>query len=144
MEIPGGPDNCRITSAQSVAGVFKAKVTAETAGVGGTGSKLCHFTLGRSNIGVPTEISMSLSVISRPAAFGQLRKSTPGAVAIAGVGQDAFYVPATATLQLRSGRTVVVVASRPYAPGAPKPTVTRRAQERTDLTALGKLIAAQL
>lgn len=84
---------------------------------------------------------MSLTTHESAATFRKVQSQAMGAQSVSRVGDESFFTPGTATLQLRKGTTVVVIWARLRRPGTPAPSPAR---VKTDLIALGRSIAAQL
>jgi hypothetical protein len=143
VEVPvsTNTDPCKITTGSTVGKAFGAKVTNETAGRSGTGAYLCKFSLTKTNAGPGGTVQMSQISPVSAATFAKIRAQTPGAKKVTGVGDAAFYVPRTHTLQVRSGHTVAVISADLRAPLAPTASASRT---RADLVALGRLIANQI
>ena len=137
----GAVGQCKITSSPDVASAFGGKVGTETAGTSGIGNPICRFTLAKSNAGAPGTVSVTLNASASATEFAQLKKQTQGGTSLSGVGDNAFYVSNTATLQFLKGHSAVVMQANIRVPGGmpPKPV-----QVRADSVALAKAIAANL
>jgi hypothetical protein len=132
---------CRVASASDVVAAFGGKVGSQTSGTSGIGNPLCTFHLTKSNAGLPGTVSVTVNAKSSAATFAQIKKHESGAIAVSGVGSNAFYVAKSGTLQFIKGSTVVVIQATLRAPGSQP---AKASQVRTDMMALGKSIAAIL
>lgn len=143
VEVPvsTNPDPCKITTGSTVGKAFGAKITNETAGRSGTGAYLCRFSLTKTNAGPAGTVQMSQISPESAATFAKVRAGIAGAKKVSGVGDAAFYVPRTHTLQVRRGHTVVVITADLRSPLAAPASATKT---RADLVALGRLIADQI
>ena len=124
-----------------MASAFGGKVASETAGTSGIGNPICQFALTKSNAAAPGRVSVTLNAAYSTAAFARVKKQAQGASPLTGIGESAFYVDGTATLQFIKGRTAVVIQADIRMPGGtpPKPS-----QVRADTVLLAKAIAADL
>lgn len=143
VEVPvrTNTDPCKITTGSTVGKAFGAKITNETAGRSGTGAYLCQFSLTKTNAGPGGTVQMSQVSPESAATFAKVRAGIAGAEKVSSVGDAAFYVPHTHTLQLRRGHTVVVISASLRAPLAPTASASKT---RADLVALGRQIADQI
>jgi hypothetical protein len=142
VEVPAGSaaDQCKITSARLVSRIFATEIQHETSGISGTDAQLCQFTVAKTNAGPGGVIEMSLHKGGSAATFTAVRKQNKGSVKVKGVGTAAFYLPKSATLQIRRGRTLIAVSADLRSPGARK---AARDKVRSDLIKLGRAIANQ-
>lgn len=137
--VTGAP--CRITSPTDVAAAFGGKVGPSTAGTSGIGNPICRFTLTKSNAGVPGTVSVTVDTKSSAKTFAQVKKSQPGAVSVGGVGDSAFYVASTGTLQFIKGSQAAVLQAVLRAPGGPAPSAAR---VKADVISLARTVAASM
>jgi hypothetical protein len=138
--VAGAP--CRITSSADVAVAFGGKVGTSTAGTSGIGNPICRFTLTKSNAGVPGTVSVTVNAKSTAKTFAQIKKSQPGAASVSGVGDSAFYVASTGTLQfIKGSQAAVLQATLRAAPGGPSPSAN---QVKADVTSLARSVAASM
>jgi hypothetical protein len=75
------------------------------------------------------------------AAFTSVKKQSAGAVGVSGVGDNAFYVASTRTLQFIKGRSAVVMQASLRAAGGGQGSAGR---VRSDLVAFARSVAATL
>lgn len=96
--------------------------------------------LSRSNLGANVTVYLSRYPSTSVASFTAAKRLAlaHGAVAVAGVGDDAYFTPAATNLQYRSGQ--VAGAAQAQLTGASSPA--RRAQALADLTRLAKAVLA--
>lgn len=136
----GGVGPCKITTAHDVGAAYHGKVASETATTSGIGNPLCMFTLSGSNVGAPGTVTVTVNTSLSPAAFAQTKRHATGATSVA-VGDSAFYVAESGTLQFIKGDTAAVIQANLHVPGAkpPKPS-----QLLADTLTLSRTIAADL
>lgn len=138
---PAGAAQCRITAPGDVAAAFGGKVVTTSAGTSGIGNPICRFTLTKSNAGVPGTVSVTVDAKSSAKTFAQIKKSLPGATSVAGVGDSAFFVAGTSTVQFLKGSQAAVLQATLRAPGGPTPPAAR---VKSDLIVLAQSIAASM
>ncbi|SDI99426.1 hypothetical protein SAMN05444157_1181 [Frankineae bacterium MT45] len=140
----GSGPTCPIISAAALGTAFSGRVSATVTKTSGVGRPLCIFTLATSNVGARGQssgsVNMSLSTGTTPAAFAKAKATTPGAISIPHLGDDAYYVPSTSTLQVRSGTKSVGIQASMNTPAGTQ--FVKRIQ--ADLVAAAKVIIAQL
>ena len=102
-------DQCRIVSATAVKTVVGGTLVAETSGVSGVGNPVCMFELTKTAPHRDTRILFSANQSGTRARFRSTKAQTVGAKTIAGLGDDAFYVKATSTLQFIKGAKIVII-----------------------------------
>ncbi len=137
----GAVGECKITSSETVASAYGGKIGSESAGTSGIGNPICQFSLTKSNAAAPGHVSITVNASMSAAAFAKLRKQAQGAVTVQGIGDNAFYIPGTATMQFIKGRTAVVIQADLRLPHGMPPMPIR---VRADTATLARLIAADL
>lgn len=138
---PGAKKPCPITSSAPVGKAFGAKAVTYTATTSPLGKPLCTFKLAGSNIGGArgTVVTTADGSSSRKT-FDQVRKQVAGSAPVTHVGDAAFYVNDTGTLQFIKGTTSVVV----QATFDVKAGTKYAAHIRSDVLELARAIAAQI
>jgi hypothetical protein len=115
-------------------------VTALLARTSATGKPLCTFTLSTTSIGARATVITSMDSASSPSQFASARRSTVGTTSVTGVGDAAFYVGATSTLQFLDGKSAVVVQAQ----FAVKAGTKYAARIKANLITLGQSITKQI
>lgn len=131
---------CGYADATMVSAAYGGTVTASTASTSGTGSQLCSFTMTTTNLGFPGVVSLT-RVTSGADGFAQVKAAHPEATPVSGLGDDAFYLPASSQLQFLKGGNVVIIDTMAGVPAGPQPDP---AATQADAMALGTAIAAGL
>lgn len=134
-------ERCQIATVAAVTRTFGGGKVAETVGTTGIGAPTCRFVLTTSNLRVPGTVTVTLTAGVSRATFARGRPATRGTATVTGIGDHAFYVPNSGTLQLLKGTTRVVVQTDLRIPAGPP---ARPKQLRKDVVALGAAIAAGL
>jgi hypothetical protein len=134
-------EKCTITTMAAIGRTFRARGVSESVGRTGIGNPICRFTVRSSNLGAPGTVTVSLTPHASATTFHHAQQGARGAVVISSVGDRAFYVLQTGTLQMIKGSHRVVVQAGLHVPAgpSPKPLILRR-----DLVAIGRSIAADL
>jgi hypothetical protein len=105
------------------------------------GKPLCTFTFSTSNIGAAAgSVVATEDGTSSRSAFDEVRKQVAGSTMVHSVGDAAFYVNGTGTLQFIKGRTSVVI----QATFKLKAGTKYAAHIKLDIVALARSIAAQI
>jgi hypothetical protein len=111
-------DKCRIVSASAMTAAIGGKLVAETSGLSGVGNAVCMFEFTRTRPRQDTRITLSANQSGNRAAFSRTKARTPKAQTVGGVGDAAFFVKATSTLQLLEGAKVVIIQATPRLAGS--------------------------
>jgi hypothetical protein len=135
-----GTGKCKIASTSDVAAAYRGKVASEAAGSSGIGNPQCQFALSTSNVGVPGTVTITVNASQSRAAFARAGQRVRGG-AVAGVGDAAFYVTNTTTIEFLKGRTVATIQADLRVPGRPVPRPDR---VRADTVALARAVVADL
>jgi hypothetical protein len=125
-------DTCRIVSGPAVTHRFGGTVTTETASTSAIGNPLCTFTLRRSNLGHPGVITVT-TLAGRRGAYDRARARADHRVDLAGVGNRAFYVARTGTLEILNGQALVVIHAVFRVPGSRSSSPARLKADLTEL-----------
>jgi hypothetical protein len=104
------------------------------------GNPLCQFGLSKSNAGPPGTVTITVDSKVTAQTFAQIKQDAGGA-SQAGIGDSAFYVSGTTTLQFIKGTTVCVIQAALQAPGGAPADPTKT---MSDTVALGKSVAATI
>jgi hypothetical protein len=110
-------DKCRIVSATAMTAAIGGKLVVETSGLSGVGNPVCMFEFTRTRPHQDTRVTLSSNQSGR-AAFRKTAARTPKAHTVKGVGDAAFFVKATSTLQLLKGAKIVIIQATARAVGA--------------------------
>jgi hypothetical protein len=110
-------DKCRIVSATALKAAVGGKMVAETSGLSGVGNAVCTFEFSKSTHQT-TRISLSANQSGSKGTFRKTTARTTGAQTVPGLGDGAFFVKATSTLQLLTGAKVVIIQATARAAGA--------------------------
>lgn len=115
--------SCQIASTATVEKVLSASVSSATGAPSPIGQQ-CQFVLARSVLGTRVTVFLSQASPTTPASFAAAKKSAlaHGAVAIAGLGDDAYYTVRAANLQYLSATS----AGAAQAQGATAPAAAVR------------------
>jgi hypothetical protein len=139
---------CKIVAGADVANAYGGSVSNVSGGTNATGKTTCVFTLSQSNVGLGQyngngRVSLLLDATATAVAFKQAQAALAGAVAVTGVGDQAFYgaTSTNSSLQFLKGTTWVVITSELIEPAAKQ---TNPAILKTDAIALAKVISAQI
>jgi hypothetical protein len=104
------------------------------------GKPLCTFTLTSSNAGGPGTVIMTVDTASSPKSFQQAASRASGAQKVTGIGDAAFYVNDTGTIDFIKGSTAVVVQATFRIRAGTK----YAARIKADVLAVSKVIVAQI
>lgn len=132
---------CKFASAAQISAAFGGPVSSQSPGVSGTGVPICRFVLSASNVGPPGSVTVTSNSKASSSVFDQSKQANPGAEAVTGLADDAFYLPATSTLQLLKGKTIVIVSATIRVPGSAQ---TKPDLLKADIIAFGKAVAATI
>lgn len=66
----------------------------------------CHYAVKHSNLGVSGEAIVFITPGQTAATFKLAKKEVPGAVTVSGIGNGAFYVANTGSIEMLEGNTV--------------------------------------
>jgi hypothetical protein len=140
---PGtGSDVCTRVSTSTVTASFGGSATVFQS-TPFLGNPACAYSVKASNLGVDGVIQVANMIIWKAQNY-QTAKDTglsSGDVAVAGVGDDAYYDPNTTGLVFRKGDTVYFVLAQFKAPVG---VVLDAARMKADVIALAKAVAATL
>jgi hypothetical protein len=103
---PASP--CSLTTVAQVKSAFGGAVSAGKLDTS-TGVPACHFTVKHANVGASGEAIVFLTPGQSAATFKSAKKEVPGAVSVAGIGNGAFYVANTGSIEMLKGDTVANV-----------------------------------
>jgi len=110
---------CPLVSAQAVTAAFGARIAAQTTGTSGPNAQFCQIRLANSNLGPGISLRLTRLSPASAASFAAGRRAAlaHGAVAVAGVGQSAYYTPSAHNLQYLSGTTTGALQVQSSTPG---------------------------
>jgi hypothetical protein len=111
-------DKCRVVSAAALKAAVGGKLVVETSGFSGVGNPVCMFEFAKTGAHPDLRIVLSSNQSGSRAAFRSTKARTAGAQTITGLGDGAFFVKATSTLQLRKGAKIVIIQATPRLAGA--------------------------
>jgi hypothetical protein len=136
----GSPSPCKLATIADVKAAFGG-----TVGPGkvdnSAGVPACRFAVKKSNLGVDGTAVVFVTPGQSAATFKIAKKEVPGAVAVAGVGNAAFYDPHTDSIEMLKGNAVAdaqgifLTASGPPVTGA---------KIKADVMILAKAVAKHL
>jgi Protein of unknown function (DUF3558) len=129
---------CALTTPSAVAAAFGGTVAAGKV-VPDVVGKACWYQVTASNLGVSGHILITPLASLDAQTFAEAKK-LPGEVDVPGVGDDAIYLAATATMEILKGNTVVNAQPLFSSGGQP----VSGAKVKADTIALARSIAASL
>jgi hypothetical protein len=106
-----------------------------------TGVPACRFKVKHANVGASGEAILFLTPGQSAATFKIAKKEVPGAVSVSGIGNGAFYVASTGSIELLKGNTVANVQGV-FLDDDAHPITT--AKMKADVTALAKTVVKHL
>jgi hypothetical protein len=140
---PGtGSDVCARVSSSTVSASFGGSVTSSQPAPF-LGNPACAYSVKGSNLGVDGVIEVANMVIWKAQNYQTAKETglTSGDVAVAGVGDDAYYDPNTTGLVFHRGDNVYFVLAQFKAPVG---VVLDAAKIKADVIALAKTVARTL
>jgi len=99
------PSPCKLVTVAQVKAAFGGTVAAGKLD-NSIGVPSCHFAVKHSNLGVNGEAVVFITPGQSPATFTIAKKHVPGAVSVSGIGNGAFYVANTGSIEMLKGNTV--------------------------------------
>ena len=99
------PSPCKLVTVAQVKAAFGGTVAAGKLD-NSIGVPSCHFAVKHSNLGVSGEAVVFITPGQSPATFKIAKKQVPGAVSVSGIGNGAFYVANTGSIEMLKGNTV--------------------------------------
>jgi len=132
------PSPCALVRAAEVRAAFGGTVGAGRVDNSLPGAPTCHFAVKKSNLGIDGEAIVFITPGQSAAMFKIAKKEVPGAVAVPGVGNAAFYNPHTSAIELLEGNTVANAQGVFLNPGGPQPNA---AKLKADVIVLAKAVA---
>ena len=99
------PSPCNLATVAQVKAAFGGTVAAGKVD-NSIGIPTCHFAVKHSNLGVGGEAIVFITPGQSPATFKIAKKQVPGAVSVSGIGNGAFYVANTGSIEMLKGNTV--------------------------------------
>ena len=132
---------CALSNVTDVLAAFGGKVAAGQTGSDPSTATQCTFAVTGSNLGGDGEAVVYFATVQSRSSFDAAKAGLPGAVDVPGVGDAAFYLPATAALQIAKGDTIFSVQAVFGVGAATKPDPSKI---QADVVALGKSVAAGL
>jgi len=113
VEQPSNPaaERCLIVSAGLVGQAFGADSVMETVGTTPLGRPQCTFTMRKTNAGPGGQVTAVRTTHSSARAFRQIQAANSGANPVPRLGDRAFYVPRTSTVQFQRGSTIIMIAT---------------------------------
>jgi hypothetical protein len=136
---PSSP--CGLATPAEVRAAFGGTVGAGKIDNSLPGAPTCHFEVKSSNLGLSGSAVVFVTPGQSPATYAVAKKSIPGVVAVAGVGDAAFYNPVTTSVELLKGKTVASAQAIFLNPGGPKPNA---AKVKADVIVLAKAVARRV
>lgn len=134
------PSPCKLATTAQVKAAFGG-----TVGAGKVDSSIgvpsCHFAVKHSNLGVSGEAVISVTPGQSAATFKLAKKEVPGAVAVSGIGNGAFYVANTGSIELLKGN-MVASAQGVFLDADAHPITS--AKMKADVIVLAKAVAKHL
>lgn len=103
---PASP--CSLATVAQVKAAFGGTVAAGKLDTS-TGVPACHFKVKHSNLGASGEAIVFITPGQSAASFKVAKKAVPGAVPVTGIGNGAFYVANTGSIEMLKGNTVANV-----------------------------------
>ena len=132
---------CRLVTVADVRAAFGGTVSPGRVDNSLFDAPTCHFAVKGSNLGLSGEAVVFVTPGQTAATFAVAKKLVPGAVAVAGVGNGAFYNPHTTSIELRKGATVASAQAIFLDPGGPPPDPART---KADTIVLAKAVARHI
>jgi hypothetical protein len=102
------PAPCKLATTAQVRAAFGGSIGAGKVD-SSVGDPMCRFAVSGSNLGQSGTVIVFPSPEQTAAMFAIAKRSVPGAVPVAGVGNGAFYNPHTSSIELIKGKTVATV-----------------------------------
>ena len=99
------PSPCKLVTVAQVKAAFGGTVAPGKLD-NSIGVPSCHFAVKHSNLGVNGEAVVFITPGQSPATFTIAKKHVPGAVSVSGIGNGAFYVANTGSIEMLKGNTV--------------------------------------
>ena len=107
--VGAAPTNpCKLVTTAQVHAAFGGTVAAGKVD-NSLGVPSCHFAVKHSNLGVSGEAIVFITPGQSAATFKIAKKEVPGAINVPGIGNGAFYVANTGSIELLKGNTVANV-----------------------------------
>jgi hypothetical protein len=137
----GGRDPCSLTTPAAITAAFGGTVAA---GVVDTSmaDHTCKFAVTGSNLGMDGDVVVFLSSGQTRNTFNIAKTSIPETVAVAGIGDDAFYNPHTTSIEFIKGATTVASVQGVFVAFGGPPVDP--AKVKADTVALATAVAAGL
>jgi hypothetical protein len=136
----GTPSPCSLVTTAQVKAAFGGTVGAGKLDTS-TGVPACHFQVKHSNLGVNGEAVVFITPGQTPATFKIAKKEVPGAVAVSGIGNGAFYDGHTGSIEMLKGNTVASAQGIFLSSSGPPIT---GAKIKADVIILAKAVAKHL
>jgi len=132
--------SCPFAKVSDVGAAMGGKVGSVT-GAGTVASiQSCTFVLSASNVHAAGTVRITVITSATSELFDNIMRGAGASTAVSGVGQKAFYLASVETLTLfKSSKITTIQAHFDHDAGAQSPSVVQ-----SDLTSLGKAVAAQL
>ena len=137
----GASSPCRLASAGEVRAAFGGSVGGGRVDTSIPSVPSCHYAVKGSNLGLSGEAVVFIVPGQTPATFALARKEIPGAAAVPGIANGAFYNPHTTAIELVKGRTVASAQGIFLNPGG-RPA--NGAKVKSDVIALARSVAKHL
>jgi hypothetical protein len=135
---PASP--CKLATTAQVKSAFGGTVAAGKVD-NSIGIPSCHFAVKHSNLGVSGEAIVFITPGQTAATFKLAKKEVPGAVTVSGIGNGAFYVANTGSIELLKGNTVAN-AQGVFLDSNAHPITT--AKMKADVISLARAVAKHL
>lgn len=137
----GAPSSpCGLATVAQVKAAFGGTVSAGKID-NSLGVPSCHFKVKHSNVGASGEVVLFITPGQTPTTFKIAKKEVPGAVSVPGIGNGAFYVANTGSIEMIKGNTVANVQGV-FLDADAHPITS--AKLKADVTALSKVVVKHL
>jgi hypothetical protein len=132
---------CSLATQAEVKAAFGGSVGAGKIDNSLPGAPTCHFNIKGSNLGMSGSAVVFETPGQTPQTYAIAKKIVPGAVAVSGVGNAAFYNPHTTSVELLKGKVVASAQAIFLNPGGPQVSAVK---VKADVIALAKSVAKHI